>query len=69
MGRPEYFVRFGEAFWATSVAAANGRSARSSLGRSILNYRSVFVMTLCKISVYQYPIILKKGIYLTYLTP
>ena len=69
MGRPEYFVRFGEAFWATLVAAANRRSARSSLGRCILNYRSGFVMKLCKISVYQYPIILKNGIYLTYLTP
>ena len=38
-------MRFGEAFWATSVAAANRRSARNTLGLCILNYRSVFVMT------------------------
>ena len=67
-GRSGYFVRFGEVFWATSVAAANRRSVRSSLGRCILNCRSVFVMTLFKIRVYQYPIILKNDIYLTYLT-
>ena len=46
MGRPEYFVRFGEAFWATLVAAANRGSARSSVGRCMLNYRTVFVVTL-----------------------
>ena len=39
-------MRLGEAFWATSVAAANRRSVRSSLGRCILNYHSVFVVTL-----------------------
>ena len=39
-------MRFSEAFWATSVAAANRRSARSSLGRCMLNYRSEFVVTL-----------------------
>ena len=65
-------MHFGGAFWTISVAAANRRSARSSLGRCILNCRSVFVimiiMTLCKISVHQYPIILKNDIYLTYLT-
>ena len=39
-------MRFGKAFWATSVSAENRRIARSSLGRCILNYHSVFVVTL-----------------------
>ena len=33
-GTAGVFLRFREAFWATSVAATNRRSARSSLGRT-----------------------------------
>ena len=57
-------MRLGKVFWATSVAVANRRSERRSLGRCTPNCRSVFVMTLCKISINQCPIIIFEEWYL-----